>query len=132
MPDTLPRVIGLVSAVVDQHTKDVVVTLNTEGETKYEIRLHPGVIGGLVVALIKLAAAVSPVAADREFTGQVMVLTGVRPARGPQGEPILDLMLEGSLHFPVTFPPDAIPALQTVLAKLAASSTSGPAAPRRH
>ena len=132
MPTELPRVIGMLSAHVDQKTKDVLLTMKVEGETSVDIRIHPGVVGGPTIALLGIGAAVAP-AGQEQFIGQVMHLTAVLPPIGPQGQKILDLVLEGGMHFPETFPPHAIPILQKALAELEKqTTTTPPVAPARH
>jgi hypothetical protein len=125
------RITGMLSGIADQNTKEVVLNCRTDTGENQEIRIHPGVLGGLVVALIGLARAAPPTTSPNGLVSQPTELTGVRPAVGPTGRLILDLRLEGSLHFPVTFPPEAIRGLQTALAELQKVAAAAQATPPR-
>ena len=129
MPTTMPRVIGMLSARVDPATKDVILAMEAEDKSPYELRLHPGVVSGLAVALFALGFRIAAGPNAPEMVGQVMTLTGARPAVGPQGELVLDLVLEDALHFAVTFPPEGILGLQTALAELQNATNAARSAP---
>jgi hypothetical protein len=90
--------------------------------------MHPGVVPRLAIALFKLGSTIAPDAKAIGATMQVTNLKGVRPAVGRRGQPILDLILENGLHFPVTFPTNAIPMIQSALVRLqkSAKPTPGP------
>jgi hypothetical protein len=96
-----------------------------------DIRIHPGVIGALTASLMGMAATIAP-SRQEQFVGQVMYLTAAIAAIGPQGQKILDLVLEGGMHFPVTFPGHAIPILQKALAELEKQTTTPAVGPARH
>jgi hypothetical protein len=126
------RLTGMLSGAVDPLTKEVVLNCRTDTAASQEFRIHPGVLGSLVVALIGLARSAPPTTGPTTLVSQPTELTGVRPAVGPSGQLILDLRLEGSLHFPVTFPPRAILGLQTALAELQKVASAAQAGtPRR-
>ena len=131
MPTELPRVITLLATHVDHDTNDVLLTVRIEGETSVNIRIHPGVVGGLGASLMGLAASTAPTGPG-QFVGQVMYLTAAIPAIGPQGQKILDLVLEGGMHFPVSFPDHAIPILRKALAELEKPTTTRIVRPARH
>ena len=63
---------------------------------------------------------------------QPTAVTSTRKAVLPDGRPMLDLELEGSLHFPVTFPAEAIPLLQKALSELQEMTKSAAKGPPHH
>jgi hypothetical protein len=128
MAERLPRAVGTLAINLNPTTKDVMLTLNCEGGKVYEVVLHPGIIGGILATLIALGPQLGPMTPPQgsQATMQVMHITGSQTAIGPAGQPILDLILEGSFHFPVTFPREAIPFLQKSLTDLLAASTPQP------
>jgi hypothetical protein len=125
MADSKRAVAALGVAIVDG---DVVLTLKGEDGAAFQIRLHPGMVAGLAVGLMGMGKQVAT-SDEKSVTAQPMTLTASIPALGPQGQPILDLVLENGMHFPVTFPKSAIPILQNALATLQQKSTAQP--PRR-
>lgn len=130
MADIALRAEALISAVVDQQTNEVVLTFKSVRGAARRVRLHPGIIGSLVVALIGTSQKIAP-ASSGSFR-QVMNCTGIQPAMS-EGHPVLDLLLEDTLHFPITFPASAIPAFQAAFATLAELTRSLPpdAPPRK-
>lgn len=103
MPAELPRVISLLATHVDHDTNDVLLTVRIEGETSVNIRIHPGVVGGLGASLMGMAASTAPTGPG-QFVGQVMYLTAAIPAIGPQGQKFSILCSKGGCIFPCRFP----------------------------
>jgi len=124
MAEVVLRAEALISAEVDQRTNEIVLTFKNDAGAARAVRLHAGVIGSLVVALIGTGRQIAP-SSGQAFSGQVMNCTGIQPAMS-ESQPILDLLLEDALHFPITFPASAIPAFQSVFRTLAELTKSRP------
>lgn len=123
--------VGSLSAIVDNRTHELILTLKDEKGAPFELALHPGIIGALAVTLFRVGATAQASQHDAKgVTAQPMALTAAIPAVGPAGQPVLDLVLEGSMHFPVTFPKSAIPIIQNALATLARATNEPPSQSR--
>jgi hypothetical protein len=121
---TFPPAVAALSVIYDSQAKNVVLTLQSATGTPYQVKFHPGIVAGIAVALISVGRKFAPSAGATGADVQPITVTSARKAILPDGRPILDLELEGSLHFPITFPPEAIPLLQTALAELQSMTTS--------
>jgi hypothetical protein len=111
--------------VIDATTRDVVLTLKAEDGSAFEVRLLPTIVAPLVVSLVGLGNRLGT-STESGVLGQVMHLTAAIPGVGTKSEPMLDLVLENSLHFPVTFPRSGIQVMQQALAVLQKKSTEQP------
>lgn len=115
---SLPKAVGVLSATFDADTNEVVLTLQSETGSSYQVRFHPGMVASVAVALFGIGRAFAPPDGVRHFDGQVLQVTGCRKAVGPDGQPILDLQLEGGMRLPITFPGEAIDLLKGDLTQL--------------
>jgi hypothetical protein len=119
------RAIAIMSAILDNENKDVVVMLKTDAGEAFQLRMAAPIVAQIAVALFGFGSRLGT-ADGKGITGQVMNLTGAIPGHGPAGQPVLDLVLEGGMHFPVTFPKSAIQLFQSALAKLQETTTEQP------
>jgi hypothetical protein len=111
------RAVAIVGAGVEARTRDVILKLKGDDRKDFELRLAPGIVAGIAVTLFSLGQHITT--SDEEgIDGQVMVLTGAIPARGPDRQPVLDLVFSGGLHFPVTFSEEMIQIFQKAFATL--------------
>lgn len=131
MAFAISRAISALSCLVDEKTGDAVLTLQTESGSAVSIRMHPGIVAGVAVALFSLGRKLRH-KDDKGITSQAMQLTAAIPAITADGRVFLDLVLEGTTHFPVVFHPKNIPTLQRALAELQSRSSSGQSEPTQH
>jgi hypothetical protein len=114
---SLKRAIEVLGVGVEAQTRNVVLNLKGDDQSTFQVRLAPNIVASIAVTLFSLGKHVT--ASDNEgIEGQVMVLTGAIPARGPQRQPVLDLVFSGGLHFPVTFQEEMIPIFHKAFATL--------------
>lgn len=119
-------VVEIIGVRVESKTRDVVFNFKTNKRRSAELRLSPDVIAPIAVTLFGLGQKI--LSHDSEgVSGQVMVLAGAIPARGPDRQPVLDLVLSGGLHFPVTFPETMIEIFHKAFATLHHTSIDKPA-----
>lgn len=122
----LPRVAVIVSTERDADTRDVILTLATEGNASYQIQFQPQQIPIVARSLLSIGRSFA-CAEDGSPPSRVTPIDGAIPGLGPDGQMILDLVLENGAHFPVTFPAHAIPLFQKALETLRdAAATSRP------
>ena len=115
---SLPKAVGVLSAAYDANTNEVVLSLKSETGSAYQVRFHPGVVASAATALFGIGRSFAPPDGTSHFDGQVLQVTGCRKAVGPDGQPILDLQLEGGMRLPITFPGEAIDLLKGDLTQL--------------
>jgi hypothetical protein len=115
MADT-PRAIANLAANIEQ-SGDVLIMLKAETGGAIKLRMAPGMIAAFAVQMLGIAGRISTSDNDG-FSSQPLTLTGIRSALGPDAQPVLALILDGSLQLAVTFPKSAIPAIQNSLATL--------------
>jgi hypothetical protein len=118
MAISLPRAVAALSVSIDQKNKDAVLTLKGETDVVFEVRLSPAIVPVIVGGLSALGNKIGPQEGAKFIEAQVMHVTEAQTATGPAGQPVLDLLLEGTLHFPVTFHPRAIPLLLKSISEL--------------
>jgi hypothetical protein len=111
------RAIAVVGVGVDPRTRDVAFKLKGDDQRDFELRLAPEIVASIAVTLFSLGGQIAT-ADDDSITGQVMVLAGAIPARGPQREPVIDLVFSGGLHFPITFEEEMFQILENAIATL--------------
>lgn len=121
------KAIAALAVATDDGGREVVLTLKDEAGTAFKVRLDAGIVGGIVGSLLALGSRLK-VAGENELRAQPITITACRPAT-LDGRPVLDLQLEGTMSFPVTFPRSAIPALQQALSILQQTSTADPPKP---
>jgi hypothetical protein len=118
--DKPKRVVSILAAGIVKG--DVLLTFKSEDGSALQIAIHPGIAAPLVVSLMGLGSQLAT-AGQNSLLGQRTTLTASIPAVGPNGEPVLDLVLEGGMQFPVTFPKSAITLIQKALTILQRKST---------
>lgn len=121
---SLPRAVAALSIVVEKG--DIVLTLRSASGGVYKVALHPGIVGGITAAMIALGGRIAPKAGASGADVQPITVTSARKALGPSGQPMLNLVLEGSLHLPLTFPREAIAILKTALSELEDMTKTAP------
>lgn len=125
------RAVSLLAAATEPDLRNVGLTLMDEDGAAFKIRLDVAMLGAFIGSLLALSRQIDAASGDA-LMAQPVTLTGCRPATLDDGRPILELTLEGSLRFPLTFPRSAIPVLKRALDVVARLSTADPPAPQRN
>jgi hypothetical protein len=111
------RAIAVLGVGVDPRARDVALKFRGDDQRDFELRLAPETVASIAVTLFSLGRQIAT-SDDDAVTGQVMVLAGAIPARGPEREPVIDLVFPGGLHFPITFEEEMIQILENACATL--------------
>lgn len=125
------RVATVISTARDAGTHDIVLTVATEDNASYEIRFQAGQVAAVARSLLSIGRSFA-CDEDGRVPPRVTPIDGAIPGIGPDGQKILDLLLENGAHFPVTFPAHAIPLLQKALETLKDATTGPPPARPAH
>lgn len=126
MENSIPRAVKMAS-IHRNDNQDVVMTFKGENDIPYDVTLDPSLIGRLVVSLLSFENSVDH---GLPVNAQLAVLSGVHTGVSPEGHPVLFLILENSVYFPVVFDRRNIPSLQSALSEVAAATT--PKSDQRH
>src|ERR1700730_8378694 len=111
------RAVAVIGYAVEPQTRDIFLKLKGDDGKDFALRFAQEICGYIAVTLFGLGKHI--INSDEEgITGQVMVLSGAIPARGPQRQPVLDLVFSSGLHFPVTFPEEMIQIFHNAFATL--------------
>jgi hypothetical protein len=116
--------------MIEDQSNDVVVMFKEESGLPFELRLDSGIVPTLIAALMALASrsgAESPMAT----ASQPVTITSAQMLLGPNGQPGLELMIEGTVPIPLRFAGDAIPMLRHALTQLEERATPRSAARAR-
>jgi hypothetical protein len=116
--------------MIEDQSNDVVVMFKEESGLPFELRLDSGIVPTLIAALMALAnrsGAESPMAT----ASQPVTITSAQMLLGPNGQPGLELMIEGTVPIPLRFAGDAIPMLRHALTQLEERATPRSEAPAR-
>ena len=120
---------GIKAILPDPKTDMVRVGVNANGED-VTLHLHKGVLGGLIIGLMKASQAFKSDPNATEFLGQPFTLNNARPFVVDDKVHGLELTVEGSLKIPVVFPVNGIEVWRQVVKHLEAASKTRPKKPR--